>query len=270
MSIQALAWVFEQDIPSRAKNVLFALANHADHVTGHCFPSVATIMKEASCSRGGVFNFISLLRRNGFVDVRPRLRDDGGKRSSDYWLLFDRQPAGWISKFVEIEENSIEDYETDEIDGGGPHRGLVENSLETPPCVPGESAPWTSIIEPSDSNRQSPESIDGRALKAKAPQEFSFKARAIEQAKLQAAEEARKPKRIPVIEGSEPWKAWLRAGHPPTLVGIVEVNGKRHRGWSFDAEKCQGLYPRKQSTGPPPISPLMNSEDEKESVKQWS
>lgn len=264
VSIQALAWVFEQDIPSRAKNVLFALANHADHVTGHCFPSIATIMKESSCSRQAVFNFIGLLRRNGFIDVRPRARSDGARRANDYWLLFDRMAASWISSFrEEIEENSSDDLSDTESEGGGYTQRTVENSAENPPCVPGESALCTPVIEPSDSNRQSLESKDGLALKVSAPQEFSSKARTAELERLRAAEEARKPKMVPVIEGSDPWRAWVRYGHPPTLVNHVIVNGNTHRGRYFPS-----LYPPKfsRATGPPlPLTP----EDEKELTRNW-
>lgn len=249
-----MSWVFEQDIPSRAKTVLLALANHADHVTGHCFPSIDTIMKEASCSRQGVFNFIGLLQRNGFIDKKPRLREDGTRRSSDYWLLFDRAPAKWISSFKE--ENSPDGAESEETEGEGTHSGLTENAIVSPPCVPPESAPCTAIYEPSDSNRQNLESKDRRALKIEPPKEFSSQRRLEQKTSLQAAEEARKPKMVPVIEGSEPWKAWVRHGHPPTLVNHIELNGKRHRGRYFPS-----LYPPK-ATGPPAISGLMTPEDE--------
>lgn len=218
-------------------------------------------MQEASCSRQAVFNFLGLLQRNGFIDKRPRLREDGARRSSDYWLLFDRIPAKWISSFRE--ENSSDEPESEETGGEGTHSGLVENSAESPLYVPSESAPCTPIYEPSDSNRQSPQLKDGRKPSSFAPKEFSAKARTEQVQRLKAAEEARKPKRIPVIEGSRPWEAWVKAGHPRTLTCTVEVNGKFHRGWYFETEKCDGLYPkRQQSTGPPdPMSEFMSEAD---------
>jgi hypothetical protein len=66
--------------------------------------------------------------------------------------------------------------------------------------------------------------------------------------RLKAADEARKPKRVPVLEGSDPWKYWIKAGHPPTLTTFVEHKGKRYRGWYFP-----DLYPPK--TPPPPLIP---------------
>lgn len=235
-------------------------------------------MKESSCSKQGVYNFIALLKHNGFIAKQPRLRADGARRSNDYWLLFDRTPAEWIPSFKEETENNSPDEASDtESEGGGSTQRNVENAPQIPPCVPPESAPCTSIYEPSDSNRQSLELKDGRTFKTRAPQEFSSTARLEDQRRLQAAEEARKQKRIPVIEGSRPWDAQVKAGHSPLLVGNIEVNGKRYRGWYFET-----LYPKPaqaqsplpvpakappSSTGPP--SSLMSPEDEEELSKNW-
>jgi len=168
-------------------------------------------------------------------------------------------PAKWISSFRE--GNSSGDHEIEKLEGEGAHSGLVENSPQSPLCGPGESALWTSIIEPSDSNRQSLQQEDTRALKFNRPQEFSSKARTEQLERLKAADEARKVQKIPVIEGSMPWNAWIKHRHPPTLVGNVEVNGKLHRGWYFPT-----LFPPK-ATGPP-LPNLLSPEDEEE-FKKW-
>lgn len=50
MSIQAVAWVLSQkgeDLPGTARLVLISLAHHANHESGHCFPSAELIAKEA-------------------------------------------------------------------------------------------------------------------------------------------------------------------------------------------------------------------------------
>jgi len=261
MSVQALSWVFEQDIPSRAKTVLLALANHADHVTGHCFPSVTTIMREASCSRQAVFNFLGLLRRNGFIEIRSVQRADGGRRSSDYWIMFDRAPAKWISSFRE--DNSPESEEVEDSGGEGTHSGLTENEAESPLCVRGESAVCTPIIEPSDSNRQSPEQVEGPSPRSPAPKEFSSRARLEKRERLKAAEEARRPAKVPVIQGTKPWESWVKHGHPPGLVGKIIYQGRPCRGWYFDR-----LYPLPAATGPPTVSELMTERDEEE-LEKW-
>jgi hypothetical protein len=185
--------------------------------------------------------------------------------------MFDREPREW-QHFREADpeepQDEIEENSTDETEAGdsalcAPGPEPVENPPLDPPCAPPQSAACTPNKEPSDSNHQSPESMEGRPFKQVRPQEFSSRARQIEQAKLQAAEEARKPQRIPIIEGSKPWEAHVKAGHPRTLVGTVEIDGKRHLGWYFEAAKCNGLYPiPKQSTGPPAVSPLMKPGEE--------
>lgn len=266
-----MGWALDQSIPSRAKLLLVALANHADHTSGYCWPSVDTLMRETSMSRRAVFGYLGALRRNGFIESRANHAKDGRQRSNDYWILFDREPAEWahLKSEEEVEEDSSTEGTTDDS------RGEVDTKNAPSPAIEAEtipaplpSIPCTPIEEPSDSNRQSPELMEGRKIKSDRPKDFSSRERFQQQATLQAAEEARRPQRIPIIEGSKPWEAWIRAGHPRTLVGIVVVNGKNHRGWYFDASKCNGLYPKlTQSTGPPPTQPLMTAEDEEEILK---
>jgi|SRR5882672_241563 len=270
MSVEALTWVFAQDIPSRAKTVLLAMANHADPITGHCYLKISTLMQKSSCSRRSTFSFIGLLRHNGFIDQRQVIKDDGTK-ASDYWLLYDRVASKWISQPGKENPDEIEEYSPDEVIEDD-HEGISASSA--PPLDPVENAPperavappqtdsRTPIYDPSDSNR-SPELIEGPAFKAQAPQEFSSKAKAAELARLKAAEEARKPKRVPVIEGCEAWKAHVRNGHPPTLTTNIEFNGKRYRGWYFPS-----YFPLPKSTGPPD-SDLMSPEDREELAKKW-
>jgi hypothetical protein len=248
MSLQAIAWVIEQDIPSRAKQVLFALANRADHETGHCWPSIETIMRESSCSRRGVFNFLGALERNGFLEIKRVLGKDGRTRSNEYWILFDRQPAKWTHS-----GNKVELDEDDEENNSPPPDNPETSALCAPSpepdpkplCAPPSSSVCTPVYEPSDSNRQSPEQVEGRRLKSQPPKVFSSNKRSREFAALQAADEAKRRQHIPVIQGSEPWNAWVKHGHSPGLVGTIEVNGRRDRGWYFPT-----LYPPKE-TGPP-------------------
>lgn len=90
MSIQAVAWALEQHISDpRSKLVLISLANHADHVTGRCWPSMATIGREASCRRETVLRHVKALEESGFVKV---IRAAGGvrKRVHTYELCMNR------------------------------------------------------------------------------------------------------------------------------------------------------------------------------------
>ena len=96
MSIQAVAWALEQQIPARPKLVLIALANHANHTDGLCWPAVDLIAHEGGCSRRAVFGYIAALERNRYVEVQ-RMRGNGGRvRSNNYFLRFDRKPGPWV------------------------------------------------------------------------------------------------------------------------------------------------------------------------------
>src|SRR5712671_4262888 len=143
MSNQAMTWAFAQHIPSRAKMVLMALANHADHTTGHCYPSIKLIMSEASCSRRSTFAFLGLLRRNGFIETRMKRSADGRQRASDYWILFDREAREW-QHFRDIEEeNSTEPEECEDGALDAPGSEPVENSPIDPLHAPPQSAACT-------------------------------------------------------------------------------------------------------------------------------
>lgn len=251
MSIQAVAWVLSQpgeDLPGTARLVMISLANHADHKSGHCWPSYETIAKEAGCHERTVGRYLGALRRNGFIDLRQTVRKDGKFRSNDYWILFDRKPGQW--RYYDREPASSDDENTV---ADLPQDNLADGQIETTLHEESDGPSATGVrphieLEPSVSEPSAPVGFDAQA-------------RADEQAKLQAAEEARRRKRLPVIEGSDPWNSWVRHGHPRTLVGIIELNGKRHRGWYFPT-----LYPPK-ATGPPSTHPLMTAEDEEELLK---
>jgi hypothetical protein len=251
MSIQAVAWALEQDIPGTAKLVLISLANRADHVTGHCWPSMERIAKEASCSRRSVFTYIGALKRHGYVEVQSRRGVEGAQRTNDYWLVIGGNYLPWPKPkrkrgVVVTDDDDPQDIdETNEACADVAHS---ENPPESAPIAPGLCATSLPTIEPSDSNHQSPESVteSERRPSAMRTAHHDPTARRQHQAKLKAAEQARKPKMVPVIQGTDAWAAWLRHGHKPTLVTtVIMKNGGAKRGWYFP-----DLYPPK-STGPP-------------------
>jgi len=59
--------------------ILVSIANHCDHVTRHCWPSIATIASEAGCSTRTVDRYLPVLAANGFLVVNQR-RGKGGHR----------------------------------------------------------------------------------------------------------------------------------------------------------------------------------------------
>jgi len=59
--------------------------------------------------------------------------------------------------------------------------------------------------------------------------------------KVEAADRARsKQPPVPVLRGSEPWKAWVESGHKDSLYSTVRLaDGRSAPGWYFPS-----LYPR--------------------------
>lgn len=258
MSFQAQNWAVKQVMKSRVKFVLIMLANHADPNTGHCWPSIDCLMQETCCSRASIYAFLGALRRNGYITMR-KSKQPG--RSHDFWLHYDREDAPWIKS----KDNNPVDDEGDSADEtqdvvASPQAGISDTPQDSNPWTPQfqsvDSRPYRdlkpSLIEPS-----------ARAAPVEKPKPLAVAtARQSEIARLQAAEEARlKNQRIPVIEGSEPWKFWVRHGHAPDLTTWVVHNEKRFRGWYFPS-----LFPPK-STGPPSPESLMTPQDEEELIR---
>jgi hypothetical protein len=87
MSIQAMAWALDLCIPDPyAKLILISLANHADHLSGFCYPTMRTIAKEASCDRRTVLRKLPDLESAGHIRIIKRTK--GKQRlAHDYQLL---------------------------------------------------------------------------------------------------------------------------------------------------------------------------------------
>lgn len=88
MSVQALSWAIEQQLPAKPKLALIALANHAEPGTGYCHFETATIAREASASPAGLWRHLGALERNGFISKTIRKTKRGDER--DYWLVLTR------------------------------------------------------------------------------------------------------------------------------------------------------------------------------------
>ena len=68
--------------------VLNALGLYGD-TSGWCFPSVDTIAHKANVEQVSVRRAIAKLKECGYVEVRPRFREDGSQTSNEYRILFD-------------------------------------------------------------------------------------------------------------------------------------------------------------------------------------
>jgi len=87
MSLQALTWALDQDVPnSGAKLVLISLANYADHTSGEAYPGQKLLAQEASMTSRSVRRHLVALEKMGLIERQRRTRKDGS-RTSDLYIL---------------------------------------------------------------------------------------------------------------------------------------------------------------------------------------
>jgi hypothetical protein len=281
MSIQAVAWALEQDIPARPKLVLVAICNHANHTDGYCWLKAETIEREAACTPRSVFNFVGMLIRNGFIRKALRRSEDGKQRANDYWVLFEREDKPWESAAQgepsEPQNDGEENAPTEDDDtiSGMPHeRGSCgENYHQHEPdsgsnvdlvsprsCGPHESGFHRYNEEPSKTN---PKASSARArVRGAAP-------RAYHPPPPQALGEDTEFKREPifVFEGTPAYEAW--AAHKAKQLGInrwncttrkfIEKDNCWRSGWNFPT-----LFPpayQSPKTDPPILATEQDLQD---------
>lgn len=254
MSIQAVAWALDQEIPARPKLVLVAVANHADHTNGYCWLKASTIAREASCGQRSVWRYLGALIRNGYVRKEKKISDDGRQRANDYWIMFGRPQKVWSwGGDGRDDDPDIDPYEeaTDlpDIDQPCARESLgpeVKNGLgravEKPrvahgPCdsvgTPIESA------EPSKSKSKEKESESSGAPKKSgllSGPPRTYRPPPPEPQGATGHDHGRK--HVFVFEGSKAWNAWveykLRVEHRRWALATDSViNGVRRRGWNF-------------------------------------
>lgn len=157
MSIQAVAWALEQDLPAHPKLVLVAIANHANHTDGYCWLKAETIAKEAACKPRSVWRFIGALVRNGYIRKAPKRGADGKQRANDYWILFGREMVPWdwgkeldgaidsMPDDLQAHGENIEPHDSDDI------REITETQSESlGPCAIGVT--HIESLKPSKTN----------------------------------------------------------------------------------------------------------------------
>jgi hypothetical protein len=288
MSIQAVAWALEQRIPAGPKLVLVALANHADHTSGLCWPSVALIAHEASCSPRAVYRFVADLTRNGYVSVQKKRGKDGKQRSNNYWLTFDRLPLPWAAvpptSPQDADESNAEDQEIASSDS---HEDEPGDSL-SPGQMNGAEAPENTMtpgVNASPGDRESPGPSDSAVTRQESslepssvepsrpsplrvpavPHGYDRRARPSAQASAAAEEARRRSQPVFVIEGTRAYEEWAKRkrhehGHPWHLITTSIVDGKTRRGWWFPS-----LFPPSASGTDPPNT--LTEQDARELMK---
>ena len=91
MSLKAVTWAFEQEIPPNEKIVLLALADYADE-QGSSYPSMLTICRKASMSESTVRRMLTKLEERGLL-VREERRTTGGAQQSNIYRIVRNPPV---------------------------------------------------------------------------------------------------------------------------------------------------------------------------------
>ena len=153
MSIQAVAWALDQDLPARPKLVLVSIANHANHTDGYCWLKAETIAAEAACTPRSVYRFVGGLVRNGYLRKAPRKGEDGKQRANDYWMLFKREEAAWDwGSGLTDERDADESIEADQEEAQEVVGGEPQIETETQDVVqPHDTVSHGENAEPHDS-----------------------------------------------------------------------------------------------------------------------
>jgi len=267
MSIQAVGWALDQDLPARPKLVLVSIANHANHADGYCFLRVDTIAREASCSPRAVHNFIGDLIRNGFVRKQQRRASDGRQRCNDYWILFGRQPAEWIKAGTRDEEP---EYEGDDAPEDEP-QDVVEptaqdavgesgvpqasDTTQLPALAVGPTAPACSHKDSAEPSESKPE--ESALLRGAPPRRYIAPKPPPPQPMGSVVEGNRHL--LFVRFGTPAYDAWakVKAAEKGMATWSLTVVKDGHRGWYFST-----LFPPQTKTEPipeeidPPYRPI--------------
>ncbi len=259
MSIQAVGWALDQELPARPKLVLVSIANHANHTDGYCWLRADTIAAEAACSPRAVFNFIGDLIRNGFIRKAPRRGEDGKQRANDYWILFNRPAAEWIKTARHSDEDepaNLEPEADDPQDAAEPDapRAHGENegaAVEIPARAVGPSAPACSHSESAEPSKSKPEDARaGACARDSVPR--AYRAPPPEPPKPTGSVVGKNAEQIFVYEGSRAYEAWARVKQRERgisnwhLTTTKVIDGQVRRGWYFPS-----LFPPSENRSPP-------------------
>ena len=281
MSIQAVGWALDQELPAGPKLVLVAIANHANHADGYCWLHAETIAAEASCKPRSVYRFVAALMRNGFVRRERRRGADGKQRSNDYWILFNREPAKWdwggAQDDPEAENEAAETHSSDDDDPLDVVANYGTESEQKPSMSLGQSDSDDTRQDPEKPSMSSGPTVVGvthsiTAEPSKTNPEES-RARGAPPRHYQppppdppqpvGSTDGNGP--VFVYEGTRAYEAWAKLKARQNrinrwhLVRTKIVDGKPRSGWDFPT-----LFPPQAQ---PPPSELMTEEDAKELAK---
>lgn len=85
MSLKALTWAFDQNLPPNEKVVLLSIADYADD-RGYAFPGMETIARKASMHERTVIRLVAKLEERGLLSRERRHLQNGNRTSDGYQL----------------------------------------------------------------------------------------------------------------------------------------------------------------------------------------
>jgi hypothetical protein len=144
MSLKAMIWALDLQVPGTVKLVLVTLGEYADK-EGVCWPGYPELSSRASVSEGTVRRSIKNLVEWGLIEAIERFHPSGKQRSNLYKLRLDRQaPDDVASKIAKEIRGTTEDT---------PRRDDSEKADETTAC--------TSAVSEGDHGGHPPDSTQG-------------------------------------------------------------------------------------------------------------
>ncbi|MFT7880468.1 MAG: helix-turn-helix domain-containing protein [Sulfurimonas sp.] len=89
MSFKIIGKAFDIPLKANDKLVFLVLCEYADDDTCTCYPSLSTIVRKASISKGALSYSLNVLENLGFIKREHRKRDNGSNTSTIYTVFAD-------------------------------------------------------------------------------------------------------------------------------------------------------------------------------------
>lgn len=141
MSIRAISWAFDAEVPPTTKLVLLKLADNSND-DGYCWPSQSTIARHTGLTRETINRHIRKLRHEGLVEIRHRM-EDGVSLPNHYRLNLggvvtenhrgcDGESQGVVTEnHTEPSVRTVNESNTGDSDESTPTAGEDENNKPT-------------------------------------------------------------------------------------------------------------------------------------------
>lgn len=113
MSLQAMLWASNLEVPASTKLVAMIMGDHAN-TRNECWPSKAKLAKRCSLSKGTVSRALKDLADWGLIEVEAREHESGKPRSNKYTLRLDRAAPPDALDRSTIDPSPGDDEESDD------------------------------------------------------------------------------------------------------------------------------------------------------------